>query len=73
MDIEIDESLIISKPITLEDLEKWNESITEGYRFLATVNDPELHRHLDVVLGLAHDELCNICYDMDVDPYTLEP
>ena len=72
MDIETGESPVIPKPITLEDLKKWDRSITVICRFLATVNDPELHGHLDAVLGLAHDRLCNTCYDVDVDPYTME-
>ena len=71
MDIELDGELTC-RPITLEDLSKDNASLTAIYQFRNTVDDPALQEHLDVVLRMASDELCNTCYDMNIDPFVLD-
>lgn len=71
MDIELDGE-ITCRPITLEDLAKDNASLTAMYRFRSTVDDPVIQEHFDAVLRMASDELCNLCYDMNIDPFVLD-
>lgn len=63
---------ITCRPITLEDLAKDNISLSIIYQFRKTVDDPVIQEHLDAVLRMASDELCNTCYEMNVDPFILD-
>ncbi len=60
------------RPITLKDLEKDNISLSVIYQFRKTVDDPIIQEHLDAVLRMASDELCNICHEMNIDPFILD-
>lgn len=71
MDIELDGE-ITCRPITLEDLAKDNASLSAMYQFRNTVDDPVIQEHIDAVLRMASDELCNLCYDMNIDPFILD-
>ena len=66
------EGELISTPITLRCLAEANRSLTEAYAFLRTVEDEELHGHLEKVLGLASDFICELCYERNVDPFVLD-
>lgn len=59
-------------PITLEDLAKDNINLSIMYQFRKTVDIPVIQEHLDAVLRMASDELCNTCYEMNVDPLILD-
>ena len=63
---------ITCRPITLEDLATDNISLSIIYQFRKTVDDPVIQEHLDAVLRMASDELCNTCYEMNVDPFILD-
>ena len=60
------------RPITLEDLAKDNISLSIIYQLRKSVEDPIVQEHLDAVLRMASDQLCNTCYEMNVDPFILD-
>ena len=59
-------------PMTLQMLAEWNRSINIVSAYAREMPDDELHEHLQTVLGMASDFLCNICYEHNVDPFVLD-
>ena len=59
-------------PVTLRLLAEWNRSINIVSAYTNALPDGEPRRHLQTVLGMACDFLCNICYENQVDPFVLD-
>ncbi len=60
------------RPITIEDLARDNACLRAMYQFRKTVDDPLLQQPFDTVLRMASDQLCNLCYELNVDPNVLD-
>ena len=59
-------------PMTLQMLAEWNRSLNIVSAYAREMPDGELQRHLQTVIGMASDFLCNICYENNVDPFALD-
>lgn len=70
-DIHLDGELTCC-PITFEFLAKDNESISIIWQYAKTITNPEISKHLERVLRIASDGLCNTCHDMKIDPSILD-
>lgn len=68
--IQLPGELTISS-ITLEELFNTNSSIQIIYKYKNLIQPPELQKHIDTVLRMASDGLCNICHEMNIDPNIL--
>lgn len=63
---------ISSAPITPEDIVRSDESIAVIHEFREAVCDPVIRAHLDTVLRLASDGLCNLCHELGSNPNEIE-
>ena len=56
----------------MEDLSNANASIAAIYEYKNTVRAPEIKAHLELVLQVASDGLCNLCHELGIDPNCLD-
>ena len=59
-------------PMTLQMLAEWNRSINIVSAYAREMPDGEVREHLQNVINMAGDFLCNICYDYSMDPFVLD-
>ena len=71
MDIELIGTLYECE-LTREDLIKDDISLQAIYDYQKTITDPKIAYHMEAVLRMASDNLCNTCHEMNIDPLTLE-
>ena len=59
-------------PMTLQQLAEWNRSLNIVSAYAREMPDNGLHKHLQTVLDMACNFLCDTCYDHHVDPFILD-
>ena len=59
-------------PMTLQMLAEWNRSINIVSAYAREMPGGEVREHLQTVLDMACNFLCDACYDYRVDPFVLD-
>ena len=59
-------------PMTLRQLAEWNRSLNIVSAYAREMPGGEVREHLQNVINMAGDFLCNICNDYSMDPFVLD-